>query len=167
MKFKLLISALAFSAALAHADSYVTANYSAISSDQGSLDIDSDALIFRMGTKVHKNFSIEARWGAGTNTESIAPASYEMDYLIGGYINYLVQPDADFTPYTLLGYSKSKFVGRIHSVSSSLTEESYSYGIGLSYKIGSNGYTNIEYAKLLSTDYTDSQSLTVGVGFSF
>ncbi len=135
--------------------------------DLNAKDLDNDTFTFRYGSPITDNFAWEVRFGGGLDEDKQDTTRYDIDYTSSAFINYIASPDSELTAYTLLGFTRTKFAAQTGTLRSSITEEGYSYGVGVQYTFAGTGLVNLEYAKLLSTDYADSDAITLGIGFKF
>lgn len=161
------IAVLASTSTVFAQSSYIGVNLTQTDIDLGLFDVKSEALIFRLGKNLSDNFALETRWGSGINEDEIGDATFEVDYMIGAYGTYKFAPDATVSPYGLLGYTKSKLIGRNATTEVSVTDEGYSYGIGVDFKVSDNGNINLEYTKYLDQDDSDASGFSLGFNFSF
>ena len=162
-------------------ETYIGVQYGVVISEESiSKDFNPTALIGRIGSYFHPNFSIEFRMGFGLqdDTQFIPEygadggldATLDLDYIRGIYGTGQIDFTKWFSIYGVLGASNVKATASIPSIpvlEDSNSESSVSYGIGADIGIGSNVALNIEYMRYLDKHNIDFDVIGAGVVFSF
>lgn len=179
----------------ATAENYVGLSYADTQySEKGLPNFDLGAAVGRFGSKANDYVAVELRVGVGVSEDTVekrvgyngfsvdAEFELELDKFYGLYLKGGVPVSYSLYPYVVVGFSDvtldatfetvidAPFDGyNNHKVSEtdSLSENDFSYGVGVDFKLTDRMSLNAEYIKLYEKDDIEISSMSIGLGYSF
>lgn len=146
-----------------------------ISGNDGSVDINPDSITLntvnaKFGAQLTKHLQAEIRGGLGSKDATVEALGVKVDlkleHFYGAYIKAGVPDLESFFPYILLGYTEIELEGSSGGVSVSESDNDFSYGVGIDFKLSDRVSINTEFANLY--DKTSKwNALTAGIVFNF
>ena len=126
----------------------------------GTIDVDVDYGMIRLGIMPTDNTAIEYRLGRGTSDDTVNGVDFELESAYGVYGLYHFNFSENASIYGALGISNVSFKASLGTVSDQDDERGLSYGIGAQLY----GF-NVEYMQYLDT--TDLEVGAVAVGYNY
>lgn len=183
MKYVLIATAVAAASLSAHAQQkpnfYVEAGYTFLNYEE---DVWGDtytsspkAIRFTAGAELSKNVAIEAMIGLNGGDDSVSSdgvtyssVKFKIDSMYGVYVKPKVELAPNFELFGRLGYTHATAtVSEPDYGSEEASDSSFSYGVGVSYRIDSKLSINADYMSYLNkTDYS-AKGFTIGLGLQF
>ncbi|TQV73661.1 porin family protein [Aliikangiella marina] len=163
---KLKLAALVVAATMSSsvlADSYFGVNYVDAKVDFGFADASPSAVMMKYGSYMGENFSLEGRLAFGLSDDTTFGVDIEVDQMLGLYGVYNFQPDGDFNPYVMIGYTD----GEISADGVSGSESDFSFGLGADIAVGETSAINLEYATFLDKDGVEISGISAGFTWNF
>ncbi|GAB3369884.1 porin family protein [Spongiibacter taiwanensis] len=162
-------------ATTAHAEKlpyiYLGANYAETEVSDEGLDIDLPMAYGRLGFVVNEMFSLELRYGEGTQDERVFftvdddlyYADFEVDKMVGAYLRTGYQLGDYFYPYLMLGRTEGTLRASGNG-SATAKEKDISYGVGIDMNLPSTRVQlNIEYMQYIDKGQTEFSGLAIGI----
>lgn len=157
---------------------YVEAGYTAVSYEESSLGgyVKGTPRVLRglLGYEVNDNVAIEALAGAGlgySDGDMTGPSTpglnVKIESLLGVYVTPKVLLVDNLEGFVRLGYAYGR--GKVSSDigSSTDSENSASYGVGMRYHFDRTTFLNVDYMSYLHTSDFKVKGVTVGIGVKF
>lgn len=174
---------------------YFGANYSPVSLKinevgEAKTDVDLTAFTLSLGLQFSDYVGVEARYGFGMSNDSATGTSsggfpfnhkFELDDYMGGYL-IVGYPVSDyFTPYGILGATRTKIKRTDQTLNAKdvLKYSGYSWGFGFNVSNHNNLYLTLEYLHLQKENNVksegtfpnkfdlDAETLTLGIRYKF
>jgi opacity protein-like surface antigen len=128
----------------------------------------------RLGKNLSENFAVEGVYVSGTTDASYSSsATGAMTFKQTGSYGLYIKPKAklsdDLELFGRLGYFRSNgtLTSSILRRSEDTSDNSVSYGLGVSYNITRNVYASLDYMQWLKKDGADIKGFGLNVGFNF
>ena len=145
---------------------YSGVSFGALSYEQDGLPtVRPQALAFKAGRELTRNFAVEVRagFGVGDDTVSIAgtPVEFTLDHYLGAYAKGILPVSESFAFYGVLGVAAGKVTAKGFGYSASRSDTAVSVGLGVDLALSQHHVLNFEWAELFGgSDYTvDAASL--------
>lgn len=179
MKKLAIASALALTVIGAQAQTYGEVGYTTTTAKQSTegIDIKASPAAIRgiLGYEINPNLAIEGlvAFGMGDSTIKVngvsqPGAKLEIDNAVGIYVKPKMKLNENVEVFARAGFARVKGTVSVAGVGSeSDSENSFSYGAGLSYSINPQTSVNVDYMQYLSKDGFKVNGFTFGVGFKF
>lgn len=136
--------------------------------DTGTEDADMGVLMFRLGTEINPNFSVEGRLGLGISDDTAGITTLETDSILGVYAIGRLPVSKDFDVYGVLGYTRVELtltVSGLGSISSDDTD--ISYGVGGEMQINDKWSASLEYMNYYDEGVEEITALSLGANYRF
>lgn len=161
--------ALFSTVALANSDRYIGSNYS-ILDYENTYDISFTAVGLVAGTKtsIHENLSAELRLAGGMFGSQVISENddinVDLKYYYGAYLKYDISAKDDFSPYAVIGYTRSKVVSSDDQTDNDAVRVSgISYGVGVDYALNDSSLINFEYINYIDSGDVSIDSISLGI----
>ena len=121
----------------------------------------------KLGYKINKYLALEARASSGITKKLL-----KYNYTYGAYLVPQYPYSKKVTIYGLLGYTMTKIKHRTMKLNNYTRKKSFSYGIGVDYKINKNNSYYIEYRHIVNKRVTKPEGIYkirvhgISVGFA-
>jgi hypothetical protein len=152
--------------ALAQDGIYSGVSFGSLSYDQDGLPtVKLQALAFKAGRELTRNFAVEVRagFGVGDDTVSIAgtPVEFTLDHYFGVYGKGILPVSEYFAFYGVLGVAAGKVTAQGFGYSASSSDTAVSFGLGFDLAFSQHHVLYFEWAELFyGSDYeVDAASL--------
>jgi opacity protein-like surface antigen len=145
-------------------DWYVGGQYSQVEYSESSADLDFTTVGVIAGYELNNAVAIEARYGQGQGDDDIAGTNIEVDSVYGLYGVFSLPNETNLEPYVVLGYTEGKLKAKGFGSDS---ENDFSYGAGVSFKLAESLTIRAEYMRLLSGDDYDFDALSASLVYNF
>ena len=179
MKTLAIASAIALSAIGSQAQTYGEIGYTATTAksnvDGDGIKASPSAIRGILGYELNPNLAIEGMVAFGmsdatvkVNGQSVPGVKMEIDNAVGVYIKPKTKLNDNVEIFARAGFARVK--GTLSAVgfgTETNSENSFSYGAGLSYAINPATALNVDYMQYLSKDGFKVNGFTFGVGFKF
>lgn len=123
------------------------------------------AVVLTAGRRDERGVSLELRVGVGLDpiaVEGVADTQISIDSLLGVYYKLYHEPDAQTTPYLMVGYSKLSIETDVASTLAEIEDKGFSYGLGVDYVISPTSKVHVEYMSYIDQDSFALEMLGVG-----
>ena len=126
-----------------------------------------------LGYEVNPNFSVEGMLALGLSDSSISvsgistPVNLKIDNLYGFYGKPKLQLSPEMEVFARIGYAHGKATASYQSTSTTISDSSFSYGMGMSYAINKQMSVNIDAMTYYDKNSTSATGTTVGIGYKF
>ena len=130
------------------------------------------ALRALFGYKLNPKLSIEGMAAIGLTNDKINgtlanDAKLNIDYLLGIY----AKPNTKITPqlevFLRAGFAQTKATASFSGSSASSIDNSFSYGLGMSYELDKTTFLNLDYMFYLNNNQTSASGFTVALDYQF
>lgn len=143
-------------------------------SESGFPDFEPTALVVRYGNFATDNFAAEVRLGTGLSddTQDVGigiDVDLEIDHILGVYGSYYSGTSSSTTRvYGILGFTQAEFTATFPGLgSASVDDNDISFGLGVNFAIGGNGFINLEYMDYGEFVGADVTVIAIGYNFTF
>lgn len=176
---KLVIaSALTLAAFSASAQMYGEVGYTSVkfeaNVDGDNLESSPSAVRGVLGFEINPNLAIEGMVGLGLgddkvtfNGHKVPGVKTDIDSMLGLYVKPKFMLGPDLEGFVRLGFAQSKGSFSGYGQKVTLTESSFSYGLGFSYALNQKTSLNVDYMSYLDKDDSKVNGFTFGVGYKF
>ncbi len=179
MKKIALASLIALVAVGVQAQTYGEIGYTAVTAksnvDGDGIKASPTAIRGIFGYELNPNLAIEGMAAFGMsdatvklNGQSVTGVKMEIDNAVGIYIKPKIKLNDSVEVFARAGFARVKGTVSAAGIGSETnSENSFSYGAGLSYAINPTAALNVDYMQYLSKDGFKVNGFTFGVGFKF
>jgi len=126
-----------------------------------------------IGVDIEENLALEAMLGTGMSNATTTISGYTVNLKLNSIYGFYVKPKVNVgekaTLFARIGYAQVSGTTSISSLSynNSSTNNSISYGIGMSYKMNEKLSVNADYMYYYNKDSATATGLALGIGFRF
>jgi opacity protein-like surface antigen len=155
---------MVFSTTSYSSDWYGGIQYSEVDYSESGANLDFSTVSFIAGYELDNVVAIEARYGEGLDGDDIGGTNIEVDSVYGLYTILSLPNETNVEPYLVLGYTEGELAA---SGFGSDSENGFSYGAGISFKLAESLTVRAEYMRLLSGDDWDFDALSASLVYNF
>ena len=88
----------------------------------------------------------------------------DLKYYYGAYLKYDISTKDDFSPYAVIGYTRSKVVSSDDQTDNDAVRVSgISYGVGVDYALNDSSLINFEYINYIDSGDVSIDSISLGI----
>ncbi|MCS5550959.1 MAG: porin family protein [Gammaproteobacteria bacterium] len=124
-----------------------------------------------LGNYVDTYYRAELRIGYGLSDRKVnyngSENTYELDRYVGAYIKYGLHFDEDISPYIITGVTHSKTKQKTGGSFESISDASFSYGLGVEFSKTKTSSFNLEYVNYNDGDKVGLNGISLGYNHSF
>jgi opacity protein-like surface antigen len=126
-----------------------------------------------VGYEIHPNLAIEGMLAFGMGSDNLSGpgvpsgTKLEVDNAYGLFLKPKTKLNEKLEVFGRLGYANVKYKISYLGRSTNESDDSLSYGAGLSYAIASNISLNLDYVQYVKDDVSKSKGMTFGIGYNF
>jgi opacity protein-like surface antigen len=179
MKHNLKIILFVFSAACANISLYVANPADYFGSNFINMDYESEnfpsssinLMSLTLGNYVDTYYRAELRIGYGLSDRKVnyngTENTFELDRYVGAYIKYGLHFDEDISPYIITGVTHSKTKQKTDDSFESISDGSFSYGLGVEFSKTKISSFNFEYVNYNDGDKVGLNGISLGYTHPF
>jgi len=177
-KILVLIAAVVGSAAFAQSKSADSSSYAEVGAVMTNYNIvgysfsAANSYGLRVGQNLSDNFAVEAVYSSGMSDSTYSSTSTgALTFRNRGSYGLYLKPKAKINDgldvFGRVGYFRLNGTLASSSTSADTTDDAFSYGLGVSYKISKTVYTSLDYTSFYNKESTNINGFGLSVGFNF
>ena len=126
-----------------------------------------------VGYEAHPNLAVEGMLALGMGDAGISGpgvpsgANLKIQNAYGLYLKPKAKLNDALELFGRVGYTKAKYKSSYRASSFKESDDSLSYGLGLSYALTSNVYLNLDYLQYIKEKDSKTTGTTFGIGYRF